>query len=243
VNDAHVDVLGVVLTVAGLAAVARGRSAGGGTLLGAAIAVKIIPALVVPGAMSGMLARRPRARDLVVPVTAGAVCALTYLPYVIASGTGVLGYLPGYLKEEGYDSAQIQRFALLRVVVPESTAPFAAVVVLLLAVLFVLRFGDPLRPWKGALLVFGVMLFALTPGYPWYALTVVGLVALDGGWEWLAVPVAGQVAYSVHGHGVPVWAYGCALAVVVAGRAVRFASVRRAGSRSLIPGRAGVPVP
>ncbi|GAA3231183.1 glycosyltransferase 87 family protein [Actinocorallia longicatena] len=239
VNDAHVDTLGVLLVVAGLAATARGRLVGGGALLGAAIATKLIPALAVPGAMSGLLARRPQARDLIVPVTAVAVCALSYVPYVLASGTGVLGYLPGYLKEEGYDSDTPQRFALLRLLVPESLAPVAAVVVIGLAVLSVLRFGDPQRPWRGALLVFGTALLALTPAYPWYGLLVVGLVALDGRWEWLGVPMAGAAVY-LKGGDAQTRAYGLALAVIVAGGAVRILSARRATRRSCDPARPSV---
>jgi hypothetical protein len=239
VNDAHVDTLGVLLVVAGLAAAARGRPVGGGALLGAAIAAKLIPALTVPGAMSGLLARRPRVRDLVVPVTAAAVCALSYVPYVLASGTGVLGYLPGYLKEEGYDSEEVRRFSLLRLLVPEGLAPVAAAVVILLAVLYVLRFGDPRRPWRGSLLVFGTALLALTPAYPWYGLLIVGLVALDGRWEWLGMPMAGAAVYLMGGD-VQTRAYGSALAVIITGRIVRNAAGRRGARRTAGPARPSV---
>ncbi|WP_170201583.1 glycosyltransferase 87 family protein [Actinocorallia herbida] len=220
VNDAHVDVLGALLAVAGLAATARGRRAAGGALLGAAIATKILPALAVPGAMSGVLARRPRPGDLVVPGTAAAVCALVYLPYALMSGKGVLGYLGGYLAEEGYDSEASARFALIRLVVPDRFAAGAAVVVVAAAVLYVLRSGDDRRPWRGALLVSGVALLALTPSYPWYGLLIVALVVLDGRWEWLAVPVAAQISYLHSGwpHGV---VFGTAAVVVAAGQAVR----------------------
>ncbi|MBU3868402.1 DUF2029 domain-containing protein, partial [Streptomyces sp. 4503] len=54
VNNAHVDALGVLLTVAGLVAVPR-RRALGGVLLGAAIAAKLLPAVTLPGALSGIL--------------------------------------------------------------------------------------------------------------------------------------------------------------------------------------------
>lgn len=240
VNDAHVDTLGVLLVVGGLAAAAKGRSAGGGALLGAAIATKLIPALAVPGAMSGVLARRPRRGDLVLPVTAVAIAALTYVPYVLASGSGVLGYLPGYLKEEGYDSERLKRFALIRLLVPEDLAAVAAAAVLLAVILYVLRFGDPLRPWRGSLLVFGVALLALTPGYPWYGLLLVGLAALDGRWEWLAVPMAGQVVY-LHGTGTQTTAYGLALAAVVIGQLLRTCAPRLREPRSGGLGRATVP--
>ncbi|MEO3785327.1 hypothetical protein ABGB12_18515 [Actinocorallia sp. B10E7] len=240
VNDAHVDTLGVLLVVGGLALAARGRLVGGGALLGAAIATKLIPALAVPGAMSGMFARRPRLKDLVLPVTALAVVALTYVPHVLASGSGVLGYLPGYLKEEGYDSEKLKRFALLRQVVSEDHAAIAAAVMVLAAVLYVLRFGDPLRPWSGALLVFGVALLALTPGYPWYGLLLVGLIVLDGRWEWLGVPMAGQVVY-LHGLEAQDTAYGLALAAVVGGQALRTSVPRLRARRSAGPGRPIVP--
>ncbi|WP_390872484.1 glycosyltransferase 87 family protein, partial [Streptomyces malaysiensis] len=56
VNNAHIDALGVLLTVAGLIAVPR-RRALGGALLGAATAAKLLPAVALPGALSGVLAR------------------------------------------------------------------------------------------------------------------------------------------------------------------------------------------
>ncbi|WP_306420254.1 glycosyltransferase 87 family protein, partial [Streptomyces javensis] len=55
VNNAHVDALGVLLTVAGLVAVPRRRTLGG-ALLGAATAAKLLPAVTLPGALSGVLA-------------------------------------------------------------------------------------------------------------------------------------------------------------------------------------------
>ncbi|MFF3597163.1 glycosyltransferase 87 family protein [Kitasatospora indigofera] len=232
VNDAHVDVLGALLTVGGLVLAGRGRPGTGGALLGAATATKLLPALALPGAMSGLLARRPRPRDVVLPLSALGVLALGYLPYVLASGAGVLGYLPGYLREEGYDQDRIDRFGLVRLLLPDGWAGYGAALVLLVLVLHVLRRGDPARPWRGALLVTGGALLTATPGYPWYGLLVVALVGLDGRWEWLAVPAAGQLVYLLGG-GAQQPAYGAALAVVLTGAAVR--RLRR--------GRPGPPVP
>ncbi|MFB9371483.1 hypothetical protein [Kitasatospora albolonga] len=220
VNDAHVDTLGALLMVAGLAGAARGRRVIGGALLGLSVATKLVPALALPGALSGVFARRPRVGDLVLPAAALAAAALAYLPYVVASGPGVLGYLPGYLKEEGYQQDGFARFGLVRLVVPDQLAPVAGGLVILAVVGWVLFRGDPGRPWSGALSVTGAALLVVAPAYPWYGLLVVALVALDGRWEWLAVPAAAQVLY-LAGAQAQQPAYGAALLAVLAGAAAR----------------------
>ncbi|WP_241968525.1 glycosyltransferase 87 family protein [Streptomyces sp. ICBB 8177] len=235
VNDAHVDTLGVLLLV-----VAFGVGAGGrrGVPLGGAIAVKLLPGLALPGALSGVLAPgRPRRwRELTCTTVAavGAV-ALAYLPYVAASGTGVIGYLPGYLQEEGYESGDVGRFALLRLVLPDAWAGPVAIAVVVGVSSYVLRRGDPARPWRGALLVVGTAFLVTSPAYYWYALMVVGLVALDGRWEWLAVPAAGTVLYignalRWHGLAPQAWPFGVAAAVVVAGAVLRGRAATRHAS-------------
>ncbi|MFD8163696.1 glycosyltransferase 87 family protein, partial [Streptomyces malaysiensis] len=233
VNNAHVDALGVLLTVAGLIAVPR-RRALGGALLGAATAAKLLPAVALPGALSGLLARAtkpgaprttarrttahrtvlekfsstgpgrpapaesppppppppregagspaptasrirraaavvlPRAAVLrpttsfnrpatsairpatsairpttsaVLPVAAAAaVVALGYLPYVLLSRSSVLGYLTGYVAEEGYETGSAaaddkNRYALLRLLHPgPETWALPVVAAVLLAV-------------------------------------------------------------------------------------------------------------
>ena len=230
VNDAHVDTLGALLMVAGLGCVARRRSAVGGALVGLAVATKLLPALALPGALSGLLRSRPTGRQprhgLLVAGSAFAAFAAAYLPYAAVSGAGVLGYLPGYLREEGYGQERVDRFGLLRLVLPAGLTPWAAALLLAAVVLWVLRRGDPARPWSGALLVTGAALLLVAPGYPWYGLLVVALVALDGRWEWLAVPAAGQVLYLTGGGWAQQIAYGAALACVLAGGLLRSRGVR-----------------
>ncbi|MEV7214431.1 hypothetical protein AB0O31_15215 [Kitasatospora cineracea] len=241
VNDAHVDALGTLLMVAGLGLAARrkGPAEGallGGVLLGAATAVKLLPGLALPGLLSGALGgaadgvagggggRGPFRAGLGAVGAAAGVFALCYLPYVLLSGAGVLGYLPGYLREEGYRQGGSERFGLLRAVLPDRAVPWAAGLLLAALVLHVLRRGDPRRPWRGALLVTGGALLLAGPGYPWYGLPVVALAALDGRWEWLAVPAAAQVLYLAGGAQVQQLAYGAALLTVLAaarGRARR----------------------
>ncbi|MEU3562407.1 hypothetical protein [Kitasatospora sp. NPDC006786] len=237
VNDAHVDTLGALLMVAGLGFSARRRAGAGGALLGAAVATKLLPALALPGALSGLLARRPTRSDVLLLAVALGTFVAVYLPYLVASGPGVLGYLPGYLREEGYEQGHLDRFGLLRIVVADRWAPWAAVLVLAVVALWVLLRGDPGRPWRGALLVTGTALLVVAPSYPWYGLLVVALVALDGRWEWLAVPAAGQALYLVGGADAQRSSYAVALACVLA------VPTARGLSRAVPPRPAGGPAP
>jgi hypothetical protein len=236
VNDAHVDTLGALLMTAGLGCAARRRVGAGGALLGAAVATKLLPALALPGVLSGLLSRRPGKGDLMPVAAALGTFVAVYLPYLAVSGVGVLGYLPGYLREEGYEQGHLERFGLLRLVLPDRWAPWAAALVLAAVVLRVLRHGDPARPWQGALLVTGTALLLVAPSYPWYGLLVVALVALDGRWEWLAVPAAAQALYLVGGEDAQRAAYGAALGCVLGVTALR-------GLLGLLGRAPGRPVP
>lgn len=230
VDNAHIDTLGVLLTVLALGTATAGFRRG--ALLGAAIAVKLLPVLALPGALSGQ--RKPA---VVVRSVAAllATVVLAYLPYVIASGAGVLGYLPGYLQEEGYAPGDIHRFALLRLLLPDTAAEVTVLGLLALTALYVWWRGDPGRPWRGALLLVGTALLLVSPNYPWYSLLVVGLVALDGRWEWLTVTMAGTVLYVgsplLPDSTVQVWAYGTAAVCVALGACLRALSARHPGRR------------
>lgn len=229
VNDAHIDTLGALLTVLALGvSTAPGRR---GVLLGAAVAVKVLPVLTLPGALArrtpgGAGSRTGQAVRLL--SASAAVIVLGYLPYVLASGGAVLGYLPGYVHEEGYEPGSLGRFALLRLVLPDSAAGPVALLSIVAVALYVLRRGNAQRPWGGALLVTGTTLLLTSPSYPWYALLVVALVALDGRWEWLGVPLAGLALYTgnvmgaaPHGNALQATAYGAAALAVLAGAATR----------------------
>ncbi|MFE6845375.1 glycosyltransferase 87 family protein [Streptomyces sp. NPDC057686] len=239
VNNAHVDVLGVLLAVAGLglaAAERLGRRAGGGLVLGAAVATKLMPAIVLPGALSGVRRVRDAAAVL---LPAAAFTALAYVPYVLLSRGSVFGYLGGYVEEEGYEDASAgSRYALLRLVVPDGWALPVLLAAMAGVCGYVLWRGDPRRPWSGALLVTGWAFALLTPGYSWYALLLVALVALDGRWEWLGIAVAGPAVYvtgQVFGsrEAVSATAYGLAVLLVLVVTAVRRRRLRTADHRRL----------
>ncbi|RPF39220.1 glycosyltransferase family 87 protein [Streptomyces sp. TLI_185] len=226
VNNAHIDTLGVLFVVLALGTATAGTRRG--VLLGAAIAVKLLPVLVLPGALSG---QRGPSRLLRVIGAAVTAVALAYVPYVAASGAGVLGYLPGYLHEEGYEPGHVRRFALLRLLLPDAAAGVTAAVLLALIGLYVWWRGDPARPWRGALLLTGTALLLFSPSYPWYSLLVVALVAMDGRWEWLTVTLAGTTLYLagrlLPGFPLQTWAYGTAAIVIAIGACLRSGRARR----------------
>jgi hypothetical protein len=234
-NNAHVDVLGVGLAAAALVILARAgrvrRTVFGGVLLGLAIAAKVTPVLVVPAVL--------RRRWAVVSAAVAGAIAVVYLPHVLAVGSKVLGYLPGYLQENGYSEGT--RFGLIELVAGGRTATLTAVVLLAVAGLAVLRFSDPDQPWRGALVMTGAALAITTPTMQWYPLLLVMLVAIDGRAEWLAFSVAGYIAaepqlgrfYLPYANQV---GYGLAVAFVAA-----VWLVRRAGSQR--PYRVLTPAP
>jgi hypothetical protein len=226
-NNGHVDVLAAGLTAAALILLARPGALGhslrrpvaGGALLALAIWTKVTPVLIVPA----VLRRRPAA-----VISAGvAATVIVYLPHLLAVGSGVIGFLPGYLQQEGY--ANGSRFLLLGMVVPGKWGFLAAFAVLATVALVVLLRGDPDRPWRGAVVMTGVALAVATPPFPWYAMLLVMLVAFDGRVEWLGFAMVRYVAVSdpLPGVRVPVLdtlraAYGLALAVVVAVALIRW---------------------
>jgi hypothetical protein len=231
VNNAHVDVLAVLLTLAALAAhTASPRRGAGGMLLGAAIAAKLLPAIVLPALCTGLFAdTRFRAASLrAARITAPAVVVtgLSYLPYLLVSRSSVLGYLGGYAREEGYDDPGTGgRFALLRPFVPDAWTVPVVVVVMAAVIACVLRRGDPRRPWSAATAVTGIAFLLLTPGYPWYALLLVAPAALAGRAEWLPVAAAGQAVYLLGqvtaNPLLSTWAYGLAATIVLAAAVLR----------------------
>jgi Glycosyltransferase family 87 len=252
-NSAHVDVVAVGITAAALLvlASARGRTRPtvlGGVLLGLAIATKVTPVLTVPAVLArGDAPPRPpregiRRRWLTVTIAAGSAFVLVYLPHVLAVGGKVIGFLPGYLQQEGYTSGT--RFGIIGLVVTGKLAMAMAVLILAAAAFAVLQFSDPDRPWQGALIMTAAALAVTTPGYQWYALLLVMLVALDGRPEWLAFAAGAYYAaepnlgrYTIPNRLHNAVAYGVPIVVVAVGWLVR-EFVRRRGA-----GLEPVPVP
>lgn len=95
-HSAHVDGLLLPFLVGAWWARIRENDGITGFLLGVSTAVKLYPVLLLPFLWRP---RHPRGRWLM-PLTFGLTVGFFYLPYVLASGWGVLGYLPRYVEEK-----------------------------------------------------------------------------------------------------------------------------------------------
>jgi alpha-1,2-mannosyltransferase len=232
-NNGHIDWLAALLSAAGLMAYAARRPLLAGGLVGAAISTKLYPALVLPA----MLRRHP---VRVIGAAAGLVL-LSYLPHVVAVGTKVIGYLPGYLKEEDYTSGG--RFLLLSRVLPHALLTPVGALILLAAAGWAAWRSDPDRPECAAVVLVGVSLLVATPSYSWYFVSLLALIAMTRRVEWLPLVIAPTIANlgaSSFGNGVTyrTCCYAVALAMVLIAAAVR-RRLRTTGSaehQSLEPG-------
>ena len=213
VTNSHVDMLGVIFVVAAVFLVSTRKVWRGGIMLGIAIGTKLIPVLAAPA-----LLKRGGWRMVAASILS---FALLYVPYVLATGIGVLGYLPGYLSEEGYQDGS--RFALVSLVAPGSSAIVVAGLILAVVAVLVILTTDQNRPWVGQLVMIGATLLVLSPRYPWYALLLLPFVALSGRWEWLLVPMALTLRLLVPNPELTRVSIAIALIVIVA------MSLRRAG--------------
>ena len=241
-NGGHVDVLGAALVLGAVAALStlRGRAAStwvAGLLLGGAAAVKLTPLILVPAFMpmrhmriaSNGNDRSGIRRSWQVPLAAIGTLVASYTPHVLIAGALVLGYLPGYLSEEG----GVNRAVLLRLVVPEPLLTPSMLVVMGAVAIWALRTTRLHSPQHAALVLFGSLLLVTTPSYPWYSVPLVALAVLSRRLEWLAVSIAGYVAYA--GARVPpVSAVGYAVAGAVV---ISVACWRRRQTRSSPFGR------
>jgi hypothetical protein len=161
----HIDAAMIFFVV--LAVFLRRRRADlvGGAALGLAIVVKFFPLVLLPA-----LWRRWQWR---LPVACVAVIALLYLIYS-GAGTKILGFLPGYIDEEGIDDASgFWLVSLISRTTGFDLPPvvyFSAVAIVMIAVAFATQAGPrkPDRVYAECLALAGFSMFALSPVYPWY---------------------------------------------------------------------------
>jgi SAM-dependent methyltransferase len=226
-NDAHSDVLGVLLTAMALLVLARARTEGkamlGGALLGLALATKLTPVFVFPAVLK-------RAWQHIL-VAAGAATAVVYMPHLMAAGRRVIGFFPGYLQQQGYSSGA--GYQVIALVAHGTLASLVAFAVLGTVALAVLRYSSPDQPWRGGVVMTAAALVVGTPQFEWYSMLLVMLVALDGRAEWLALSAGSYLANLpsitstlsiTHSR---VWGYGGGLLIALAITGIRQLRARR----------------
>lgn len=184
-GNGHVDGLALLLLLAALLALRRDRRGLAGVLVGMATMVKIYPAVAVVA-----MWRRGRWRLMAAAV---ATAVITELPHVIFVGTRVLGYLPGYLKEEHYSTGS--RFLLLSLTGLNGPAQLALGAACMgLVTIIVWRRHTAPEPALAVLL--STLILITTPVQPWYAVTVAGIGCLADQ-PWLALlALAGEPYYA-----------------------------------------------
>jgi hypothetical protein len=204
-NGAHLDAISA-LCVFGLGwAAVRRRHWLAGVFLGLAAGIKLVPLLLIPAFL-----RRGRWRTA---LTGVGMLAASYVPHLVAVGVLVVGFLPGYWREEGYDGAR--RFALLGWLPEHWRTPAALLLSASCAVIAVVRSSrEPVL--LTCCWLYGCSFLIATPIYAWYALPFVVLVIMAGRLEWLAVWVALYVAFIFdHETFIQALGFGAALGVVV----------------------------
>jgi hypothetical protein len=172
-GNGHIDAVAAGLLALALLVAVRGRMAWTGILLGIATLTKFLPAVVLPAFW--------RPRDWRLPIAFVVTIVALYLPY-LSVGWHVLGFLGGYVSEEGVENGHgIFLLQLLASVLTLPTWAAEAYVAAVLGVLTMLAawfaFGGPLPAVAGmrlqvlarqSVILGAVVLVAISPHYPWY---------------------------------------------------------------------------
>ena len=194
-GSGHVDA--AIVAFVALALWARRREAAWltGSALAAAALVKFFPAIVFTA-----LYRR---WDWKMPVAAAATVTIAYLPF-IGAGNAVLGFLPGYLREEGLQSGGgfflwnvLANVPPLAHIGPKLYVALAAAALALLAVRSLFTAED--RYLAAAMMLAVAATVLLSPHYPWYFAWIVPFLCFTPRPSVLYLTLACPLLYFVPG--------------------------------------------
>jgi alpha-1,6-mannosyltransferase len=166
-GSGHIDAALITLCVAALWAARRGRDGLAGIFLAGATLTKLYPVVLLPA-----LYRR---WDWKLPTTFAVAIIIAYLPFITA-GTRVLGFLPGYAGQEGFDAngAGFYVLGLLRYLLPPAElsartyAAGAGVMLATLSAAFVFTDDRMRLPFVPAAALATAFMVLVSPHYPWY---------------------------------------------------------------------------
>ena len=161
-------------------------------------------ALVKPTGALGLPALW-RPFQVALPLFVLGLAVLLYLPFA-GAGTGVVGFLPRYLEEQGLSSgdgvfwlALLGKAGLLR---PTTSAVFAGSVVAAMVglALWTRRRGanDISSQLRGTTLLLVAFFLLITPTFPWYFLAALPMAPLIGVWSPFALATGGFLLYGFH---------------------------------------------
>ncbi|WP_439580736.1 glycosyltransferase 87 family protein [Elioraea sp.] len=196
-GNAHIDGAMLAAMLFGLwLALVRGRRAAGAAVIAVAALCKPFAVLALPAVW--------RPWDWRAPAAAVATVGLLYLPY-LSVGSGVFGFLGGYLAEEGITTGWafwITRMIDVAIGPNAWSHPLylgvagALLAGLMLAVAFRREAGAEATLKRLYWLMFA-FLFLLSPNLPWYWLLVLPFAVLFGHPSAWAATLAGVVLYDV----------------------------------------------
>lgn len=244
VGNGHVDGLALLFLVAAFLAlsprlghserrvseISTWQASLAGLAIGLATLVKLYPVVaLIPVWFAPGVRMRQRLASAATVVT---VIVVGYLPHVRAVGVKVIGYLPGYLKEEHYTgtSSRYLLAGLLRV--PGRHGTEIVVAVALAATVGYLAARRP-PAIEGITILVGVALLCATPVQPWYAVTLLALATVARRPKWLLVVAAGYpyffavILSAKHQAGIGQISYGAAALAIVAITVAERSRVRR----------------
>jgi alpha-1,6-mannosyltransferase len=166
-GSGHIDAALIALVLAAIWAARRDRQGAAGIFLAGATLTKLYPAVLLPA-----LYRR---WGWTMPAVFAASIIAAYLPF-IGVGWRVLGFLPGYAGEEGFDESGAG-FYLLSLL--HELPPFAAVgaraytigaaaILLALGAALIFARNPPRAALSGSALLATTFVVFLSPHYPWY---------------------------------------------------------------------------
>jgi alpha-1,6-mannosyltransferase len=173
-GSGHVDAALIALVALALWCRQRGGAWSTGVALAAASLVKPFPLAIAPALW--------RRWDWRLPAALVLVAAVLYAPY-LGVGARVLGFLPTYLREEGFASGTVfyplwLLRALLPVALPTPVYLAGAAAILLALAARVALGPAPPTPWPSALGLAGAFLFLTSPHFPWYLAWLLPLACL-----------------------------------------------------------------
>lgn len=197
-GNGHIDAAVIAFLALALWARQRAAPATAGIALAAAALVKLFPAVVLPALW--------RRWDWKLPVAAAATAVIAYLPF-IGAGSAVLGFLPGYAREEGLQSGSgYFLWNLVKSMAPPLAAlgvlPYvalAAAIMAALALLMLRRDRSADRFIADAMTLAVAAMVLLSPHYAWYFAWIVPFLCLAPRLSVLYLTAAAPLLYLVPG--------------------------------------------